>query len=125
MINIISSSRYKVNKKHLKTVMSDFLVEKKLSSDWIVNIIFVGKTKMKSITETYKHEKETLPVLSFPINSEVKEANEKTLEVISEKLLGEVFICYPLSVLLAAERNKRVEFVIDDLVKHGVNNLIK
>lgn len=111
MINIISSSRYKINKKHLKSVIGSYLSEKQLSDDWIVNVIFVGKTKMKTITEKYKHEKETLPVLSFPYQK--------------DKLLGEVFICYPLSVLLAAERNKRVEDMIDWLVKHGIDNLVK
>ncbi len=116
MINIVSSSRYRVDKKRLKPLIGDFLSEKQISSDWIVNIIFVGKTKMKMITQKYKHEKETLPVLSFPYND---------TPIDSEKTLGEVFICYPLAILLAAERNKRVEDMLIWLIKHGIENLIK
>lgn len=116
MINIVSSSRYRVNKKRLKSLIVDFLSEKEISNDWTVNIIFTGKTKMKLITQEYKHEKDTLPVLSFPYN-ETSVDNEKTL--------GEVFICYPLAVLLAAERNKKVEEMIIWLIKHGIENLLK
>lgn len=116
MIHILSSSRYKINKKRLKPVIENYLSEKSISTDWIVNIIFVGKTKMKFITQTYKHEHETLPVLSFPY---------KDTQVDHEKILGEVFICYPLSVLLAAERNKKVDEILIWLIKHGIENLLK
>lgn len=115
MINIVSSSRYRINKKRLKPVIVNFLLEKNISSEWVINVVFVGKNKMKTITEKYKHEKETLPVLSFPITSNVD----------AEKTLGDVFVCYPLAVLLAAERNKKVEDILIWLVKHGIENLIK
>jgi ssRNA-specific RNase YbeY (16S rRNA maturation enzyme) len=42
-----------------------------------------------------------------------------------DNLLGEIFICYPQAVLLAAERNKKVETVIEQLIKHGIENVIK
>lgn len=82
---------------------------------YTVNIIFVGKNKMKRVSEDYKKETETLPVLSFSYNE--KDDNGKTL-------LGEVFICYPLAVLLAAERNRRVDEILKQLIKHGVENLL-
>lgn len=116
MINIVSSSRYRFDKKRMKQLVSDFLAEKQISNDWTINIVFVGRNKMKTITQKYKHETETLPVLSFPYK-------EKTYE--QEKILGEVFVCYPLGVLLAAERNKKVDEMLLWLVKHGVDNLLK
>ena len=39
-------------------------------------------------------------------------------------LLGEVFICFPQAVLLAAERNKRVNDILTWLIEHGLDNLI-
>ena len=116
MINIVTSSRYKINRQKIKLFVENIFTKEQLGSQYSLNIIFVGKNKMKSLTEKYKNEKETLPVLSFPYN-------EKTDG--EEILLGEVVICYPLVILLAAERNKRVDEMINELIKHGVDNLLK
>lgn len=116
MINIVTSSRCKINRQKIKLFIENIFEKEQLFSQYSLNIIFVGKNKMKSLTEKYKGEKETLPVLSFPYNEKV--GNE-------EILLGEVVICYPLVILLAAERNKRVDEIINELVKHGIENLLK
>ena len=116
MINIVTSSRYKINRQKIKLFVENIFEKEQLTSQYSLNIIFVGKNKMKSFTEKYKNEKETLPVLSFPYN-------EKMVE--EEILLGEVILCYPLVILLAAERNKRVDEIINELIKHGVENLLK
>ncbi len=116
MTNIITSSRYKINRQKIKLFVENIYAKEQLSSEYSLNIIFVGKNKMKSLTEKYKSEKETLPVLSFPYNEKVDD---------EEILLGEVVICYPLVILLAAERNKRVDEMINELIKHGVENLLK
>jgi rRNA maturation RNase YbeY len=116
MISIITSSRYKINRQKIKLLIENVFEKEQLSSQFGLNIIFVGKNKMKNITKKYKGENETLPVLSFPYNEKVGE--EKIL-------LGEVILCYPLVILLAAERNKRVDDVINELIKHGVENLLK
>ena len=116
MINIITSSRYKINRQKIKLLVGNVFEKEQLASRYSLNIIFVGKNKMKSFTEKYKNEKETLPVLSFPYNEKVSD---------EEILLGEVVICYPLVILLAAERNKRVDEMINELIKHGVDNLLK
>ena len=116
MINIVTSSRYKINRQKIKLFVENIFEKEQLVSQFSLNIIFVGKNKMKSFTERYKNEKETLPVLSFPYNEKVGD---------EEILLGEVVICYPLVILLAAERNKRVDEIINELVKHGIDNLLK
>ncbi len=116
MINIVTSSRYKINRQKIKLLVGNVFEKEQLVSRYSLNIIFVGKNKMKSFTEKYKNEKETLPVLSFPYNEKVGD---------EEILLGEVVICYPLVILLAAERNKRVDEMINELVKHGIDNLLK
>jgi len=116
MVNISSSSRYKINRSNLKKSVDSFMIEKGLSDNIIVNLIFVGKNKMKKLAKTYKKEKEALPVLAFTYNEINKDC---------ENLLGEIFVCYPQAVLLAAERNRKVEETLMYLVKHGVENLLK
>ena len=110
MIRIITSSRYLIDRKRIRVCVE------KISPSQSVNIIFVGKNKMRSIASTYKHEDVALPVLAFPYKDD---------EEMGEPLLGEIFLCYPQVVLLAAERNKRLDLVIDDLIVHGINNLLK
>ncbi len=116
MINIISSSRYKINRKRIKIFVQEVFEKEQIDLNYSLNVVFVGKNKMKVFTEKYKNEKETLPVLSFKYDEDIGE---------KEVLLGEVIICFPLVILLAAERNKRVDEMINELVKHGIKNLIK
>lgn len=116
MFNIISSSRYKFDRSRVKKSAGDFLESKGIANNYTVNFIFVGRNKMKSLSSTYKKEPVALPVLSFPYN-------EKNQD--EEILLGEVVICYPQAVLLAAERHKRVDETIISLIIHGIDNLLK
>jgi len=116
MINIVTSSRYKINRQKIKLLVENIFEKEQLTSQFSLNIIFVGKNKMKNFTKKYKGENETLPVLSFSYNEKMGE---------EEILLGEVILCYPLVILLAAERNKRVDEMINELIKHGIENLLK
>ncbi len=117
MIHIVTSSRYKINRKRILRLFDDLFEGYQLPKNEVVNCIFVGKNKMKQIASTYKHEKVALPVLAF---SYAKEPQHET-----EHLLGEIVLCYPQIVLLAAERNKKVEDMIDEMIAHGLNNLLK
>lgn len=115
MIKIFSRASYKFDRKNIKKEIKKFLLEKGLGN-YHLNIIFVGKRKMRQLTEKYKKEKVALPVLAFPY---FKDEN-----VFEEPLLGEIFLCYPQVVLLSAEREKEVDKMIIDLIKHGINNLL-
>ena len=116
MINFVSSSRYKINKKSLKDFLSEIVSKLGVSPDLTINVIFIGKNKMRKLALSYKKEYVALPVLSFPYKGEVFEG---------EPVLGEIFICYPQVILLAAERNRKVEETIIGLIKHGIENLLK
>jgi ssRNA-specific RNase YbeY (16S rRNA maturation enzyme) len=116
MVNIVSSSRYKINRRKIKSFIESLFEKDQISPDMTVNVVFVGKNKMKIFTEKYKNENETLPVLSFKYNQDFGD---------KEVLLGEVIICFPLVILLAAERNRKVDDMINDLVRHGIENLLK
>ena len=115
MINIISSSRYKINRKRIKIFVQEVFEKEQIDHNYSLNAVFVGKNKMKVYTEKYKNEKETLPILSFRYNENIDD----------DVLLGEVVICFPLVILLAAERNKRVDEMINELIKHGIDNIFK
>lgn len=126
MVKTYTGTRHKINKKEIIDHTQAFL-EKMGVPDVLVNIIFVGKTKMKEIASTYKHEDVALPVLSFNyIQKEmIDEAGSAIKDVEHENLLGEVFICYPQAILLAAEREKGVEQTLFQLIEHGIENLLK
>lgn len=116
MLRIITSSRYLVDRKRIRLCVEKYLNDFQVDISQSVNIIFVGKNKMRSIAATYKHEDVALPVLAFPYLNDLD---------MGEPLLGEIFLCYPQIVLLAAQRNKRLDALIEELIIHGMNNLLK
>lgn len=116
MIHIITSSRYLVDRKRIRICVEKTAQELGVDASLSVNVVFVGKTKMRSIASTYKHEDVALPVLAFPYRNDTG---------LDEPLLGEIFLCYPQVVLLAVERNKRLDALIDELIIHGMKNLLK
>ena len=115
MINIVCPSRYKLDKKGLKDFTVSLLTKKHVNLRATVNLVFIGTRKMKDIARTYKNEDVALPVLAFPY---------KEIDLSGEQMLGEVMLCYPQIVLLAAERGKKVDDMIQRLVEHGINNII-
>jgi ssRNA-specific RNase YbeY (16S rRNA maturation enzyme) len=82
----------------------------------VLNIVFIGRRKMREIANTYKHEDVALPVLAFPYKGE---------QIGEEELFGEVVLCYPQVVLLAAEREKKLDDMMEQLLDHGIKNLLK
>lgn len=117
MITIVSSSRYKLNRTRIKGKGESFLLTHVLdSAKTNVTIAFVGKNKMRQVSNDYKNEDVALPVLSFLYNEQQEDG---------QLFLGEVLICYPQAILLAAERNKKVDDMLDSLIEHGLSNLLK
>lgn len=115
MIYIVSSSRYKFDRKRIKKLAQLKLMQHGYLPETVLTIALVGRTKMRLLSKTYKKEDIALPVLSFPF----RELNE------DDFLLGEVIVCYPQAILLAAQREKKVDDIIISLVEHGINNLLK
>lgn len=117
MITITTGSRYKIDKQELSKKTTDILSKNNISLDSNLNIIFVGKRKMRDIAMRYKNEDVALPVLSFSY----KEKNENPS---GENTFGEIVICYPQAVLLAAEKNRTVEHILLWLIEHGLENIL-
>ena len=116
MINIIASSRYLLPRKQIKKFGDELIEQAGYNDKYVLNIVFVGKIKMREISLKYKKEDEALPVLSF---SYLQKGSPTDL------LIGEIFICYPQLVLLAAERQKKVDKVLFDLIYHGFENIVQ
>lgn len=115
MINIYTSSRYKVNKESIEQFAQSVLDRYHVDRSSILNVAFVGKRKMRDVASTYKNEDVALPVLSFAYINDP--------ESTAENIIGEVVICYPQAVLLAAEREKKVEPMMHQLIEHGIQNI--
>jgi rRNA maturation RNase YbeY len=115
MINIVTSSRYKIDRPHLQKEIQIILDKYELPYEITLNVVFVGKRKMREIANTYKHEDVALPVLSFSYKDQMEH---------NDNLLGEVILCYPQAVLLAAEKGKRVEVMFVQLIDHGIDNIM-
>lgn len=116
-INIVCPSRYKINREKIRKIVNSFLQEQnlKLFENSAINIVFVGKNKMKDLSKKYKNEDEALPVLTFPVEEKIED----------EVLLGEIVICYPVAVLMAAQKEKSVDKIIEFLLNHALNVLFK
>lgn len=115
MVTVISSSRYKINRKKIKELATTLLFNAGFDKKHYINIVFVGKKKMKDVSATYKNELVALPVLSFIYNEQTE----------GKRFLGEVLICYPQAVLMAARREKKVDAMMHQLIEHGIKNIIK
>jgi len=114
MITIHSSSRYKVNKKSLSHFAQGILNAYQPGPLAVLTLVFIGTRKMRAIANEYKKEDVALPVLSFSYLSD---------RTSTDNVIGEVVICYPQAVLLAAERNKKVEDMLHQLIEHGIQNI--
>lgn len=141
MIHIVDSARFRIDRIFVKQTAQAYLEKIGVDKKADLNIIFVGKRKMIYIATVYKREPEALPVLSFSyittkkIMKQAVEIDGDTIQhteltatlptiVHDDNLLGEIFICYPQAVLLAAERNKKVDDTLKSLIEHGINNLV-
>lgn len=118
MINIFTRSNYKLSRKMVVEKISFYLKKYGFSENDSLNVIFVGIRKMREIAKKYKKEDVPLPILSFSYLG-----NSKT-ESQNESLIGEIFICYPQTILLAAKREREVDTIIIELIKHGIDNIL-
>ena len=116
-------SRYFLNRPAIKKMVEDFLKKQKVTGRVEVSLAVVGDRKMRELNLKYRQIDEVTSVLAFPQElcgrrNEFVNPPDKVLR------LGDIVISYPQAVMLAAQENKLVGQKIEDLVEHGLRNLL-
>jgi rRNA maturation RNase YbeY len=116
---IYVESRYKVNRKKIKSAVASVMSENNVKSDIEVSIAIVGDRKMAKLNEQYRNKQGTTNVLSFPLS----EGQPSHLPSDIARL-GDIVVSYPVVIKEAAEKEMLVDERIDELVKHGMLHLL-
>ncbi len=118
-ILIFVESRYKVNRKKIKTAVANLLNQQGINSPVEVSIAIVGDRKMRELSKKYKGEDKTRNILSFSLTE-----GEKVEVPAGILRLGDIVISYPVVITEAARDEVLVDDKIDELVIHGMTHLL-
>lgn len=122
---IFVESRFPIDRARLKKTLNTFLDSSGIKGDVEVSVAIIGDRKMRSINEKYHKESGTTTVLSFTQAETAVFGAVGFIEPPDNILrLGDVIISYPQAVERAGEDNMMVDDKIDQLLIHGLNNLI-
>lgn len=116
---IFVESRYKINRKRIRSKVEDVLKNQNLTSDIELSLAFVGDRKMRELSLKYKGEDKTRNILSFSLS-------EGEISVMPSDILrlGDIVISYPFLIKEASEEEELVDDRIDMLVEHGLMHLL-
>ncbi|MBI2049403.1 rRNA maturation RNase YbeY [Candidatus Roizmanbacteria bacterium] len=118
-VPIFVESRYKVNRKRIKSKIAKILLEHDIKSPAEVSVAIVGDRKMRDLSRKYKGEDRTRNILSFSL----VEGDSSYIK--SEKLkLGDLVISYPQVIKEASRDEMLVDDKIDELIEHGMLHLL-
>lgn len=118
-ILLFAESRYKVNRKRIKSVIQNILKEQGVVSPFEISVAIVGDRKMRALNKKYRDKDKTTNVLSFPLG----EGRDSALPE-NVLFLGDVVISYPQVIRDAAKEEVLVDDKIDELVEHGLLHLL-
>ncbi|MEK9176119.1 MAG: rRNA maturation RNase YbeY [Patescibacteria group bacterium] len=116
---IFVESRYKVNRKRIRTALSNLLSEQGVNSPVEVSVAVVGDRKMRELSKKYKGEDKTRNILSFSLTE-----GEKMTVPAGVLRLGDIVISYPVVITEASRDEVLVDDKIDELVVHGMTHLL-
>ena len=112
-------SRYKVNRKRMRTAVVKVLNEQQVNGPVEVSVAIVGDRKMRELSRQYKGDDKTRNILSFPLSE------GPTTHLPQDKLrLGDIVISYPVLIRESAENDMLVDDRMDFLVEHGMKHLL-
>lgn len=124
-VYIFVESRYKVNRKRIRTTVVSELKKHGISDSSEVSIAFIGDRKMRHLNKTYRGLDKTTNILSFSLTEgEVAilpphhEGSNRNLR------LGDIVLSYPQIIKEAAEDEMLVDDKIDELLIHGLSHLL-
>ncbi len=116
---IYVESRYKVNRKSIKSAVNSILEESSMQSPVEVSLAIVGDRKMRSLNKKYRDKDKTTNILSFPLAE-----GEQTQLPTDITRLGDIVISYPEVIRESAEHEMLVDERIEELVRHGMLHLL-
>lgn len=116
---IFVESRYKVNRKRIRTAVTSLLKEKGMEDPLEVSVAIVGDRKMRLLNKQYRNLDKTTNVLSFP-----QTEGEKNTLPPGVMHLGDIIISYPQVIRESAAEEMLIDDKIDELVKHSMFHLL-
>lgn len=117
---IYVESRYKVNRKLIKSAVASVLEENNVKSPLEVSLAIVGDRKMRKLNKQYRNKEGTANILSFPLS----EGEQTAMPPSEYARLGDIVISYPQVIKDAAAQEMLVDERVDELVRHGMLHLL-
>ncbi len=116
---IFVESRYRINRKRIKSTVEKVILQNEITSPVEVSIAVVGDRKMKELSKKYKGDDKTHNVLSFSqTDGESMKFSDGLLR------LGDIVISFPEIIREASEDEMLVDDKVDELVEHGLAHLL-
>ena len=116
---IYVESRYKVNRKRIKSAINFVLEEQNIQSPIEVSVAIIGDRKMRALNKQYRDKDKTTNILSFPLTE-----GEQTKLPTDITRLGDIIISYPEVVRESAEQELLIDDRVEELVQHGMLHLL-
>ena len=128
MVNVLISTdpRYPVNRNAIREAVAEVFSSENIESlNAEVSVLVCGMRKMRELSKKYLKDDLDHEVLSFPFSESSSKFAGEFVEAPDEVLkLGDVAICWPVLLQLAAEENILVDEKLKFLVSHGVEHLL-
>ena len=121
---IFVESRYKANRKRIKSIVENTLKKQEITSPVEVSIAIVGDRKMRELSLRYKNEDKTRNVLSFSQTEGEHSGITGKVHDASLLMLGDIVISFPEVIREASADEMLVDDKIDELVEHGLMHLL-
>lgn len=121
---IKTESHYKVDRKRVRNIVENFLKTSGVNGKIEVSISIVGDRFMKKLNSKYRKLSETTSVLTFGLDGG---ENETPFADPPDNVLrlGDIVISYPQVRERAQEDEMLVDDKMDELVIHGLTNLLE
>ena len=118
-VPIFVESRYKVNRKRMQEKIASLLNKQEMKGPIEVSVAIIGNRKMRELSKKYKKEDKTCDILSFSLTE--GETSHLPQDVLR---LGDIAISYPEVIKEASEEEMLVDDKVDELLEHGLGNLL-
>ncbi len=120
-VSVTKQANYPVKAAEIKKKLAAFFVKNGIVSDAEVSVAIVGEKKMLEVGKKYLKDNKLHNVLSFTPTEVRGKFVYPPGNIVH---LGEIIVCYPLSVKEAGEENVLIETRVYELIEHGALHLL-